>query len=186
MTPMRRTITIERLSRPVSTSDLRALASLLVDAVDSGAAVSFVAPLTVDAAEHWWRATVENAEKGICLYVARNGEGIIGTVQMHPAWAPNQPQRAEIAKLIVHSQARRCGIGVRLMEAIERAARDAGIRLLTLDAKRGSGADDLYRRLGWIEVGVIPEFAVDPDGVTPHDAVIFYKRLTDTHAARRP
>jgi GNAT superfamily N-acetyltransferase len=97
---------------------------------------------------------------------------------MHPAWAPNQPHRAEIAKLIVHRRARGAGVGQALMHAIEQAAGDAGFSLLTLDAKRGGAAERLYRRLGWIHAGTIPRFAMDGDGRTPHDAVIFYKDLS--------
>jgi GNAT superfamily N-acetyltransferase len=98
---------------------------------------------------------------------------------MHPAWAPNQPHRAEIAKLMVHRRARGSGIGQELMRGVEEAARDAGFLLLTLDAKRGGAAERLYRRMGWIHAGTIPRFAMDGDGRTPHDAVIFYKDLSD-------
>ena len=49
---------IERLMPPVGDADLRALAHLLIDAVESGAAVSFLAPLTVEGAEDWWRKTL--------------------------------------------------------------------------------------------------------------------------------
>src|SRR5437762_4735106 len=88
---------IERLILPVGASDLRALAQLLVDAVESGAAVSFLAPLTLERAEDWWRRTISASHSGAIFLVARNVEGIVGTVQLHPAWAPNQPHRAEIA-----------------------------------------------------------------------------------------
>ncbi len=70
------------------------------------------------------------------------------------------------------------GLGGRLMQAIESAAREAGFRLLTLDAKRGEAAERLYRRTGWVHAGTIPRYALDPDGRTPHDAVIFYKELS--------
>jgi GNAT superfamily N-acetyltransferase len=170
-------LTVDRLRPPVSDADLRALAHLLVDAVDSGAAVSFVAPLTVEAAAEWWRKTIAAAHSRAIFLVARDGGEIVGTVQLHPAWAPNQPHRAEIAKLLVHRRARRSGLGSRLMHEIEEAARHVGFTLLTLDAKRGAAADHLYRRLGWTAIGAIPAYAVDPDGTTPHDAVIFYKQL---------
>lgn len=173
-----RTHAIERLRPPVGDADVRALAELLVDAVDSGAAVSFLAPLTRERAEAWWRETTSGARAQAVFLVARDAEGIAGTVQLHPAWAPNQPHRAEIAKLIVHRRCRRTGLGTRLMQAVEQEARRAGFTLLTLDAKRGGAADQLYRRLGWTEAGAIPGFAFDSDG-TPHDAVIFYKHLTD-------
>lgn len=168
---------IERLAQPVSDADIRALAQLLVDAVASGAAVSFLATLTVEQAMEWWRAAISGARAGAIFLVARNGDGIIGTVQLQPAWAPNQPHRADIAKLLVHREHRRSGLGTRLMQTIEKEAHRAGFGLLTLDAKGGGAAEQLYRRLGWTVVGSIPDYAFDPDGTTPHDTVIFYKRL---------
>src|SRR5262245_61458545 len=176
MTADGRPHTIERLSPPAGDRDLRELAELLVDAVESGAAVSFMAPLTIEGAEGWWRAILSNSNPAAIFLVARDGAGIAGSVQLHPAWAPNQPHRAEIVKLIVHRRTRRAGLGTQLMRRIEEAAHRAGYTLLTLDAKRGTPAESLYRNLGWVPVGTIPRFAFDPDG-TPHDAVIFYKEL---------
>ena len=169
--------TIERLILPVGDSDLRGLAQLLVDAVESGAAVSFLAPLTLEGAEDWWRRAISASHSRAIFLVARDVGGIVGTVQLHPAWAPNQPHRAEIAKLLVHRRSRRAGLGTQLMRSIEDAARRAGLGLLTLDAKRGEAAEHLYRHMGWTPAGTIPRYALDPDGTTPHDAVIFYKDL---------
>ena len=135
--------------------------------------------MSVAEAEGWWRHTLGAAHARAVFLVARDVDGIAGTVQMHPAWAPNQPHRAEIAKLMVHRRARGSGIGQELMRGVEEAARDAGFLLLTLDAKRGGAAERLYRRMGWIHAGTIPRFAMDGDGRTPHDAVIFYKDLSD-------
>jgi GNAT superfamily N-acetyltransferase len=168
---------VERLVPPVSAADVRSLAELLIDAVESGAAVSFLAPLTLEGAEDWWRRTLSAAPASAIFLVARDADGIVGTVQLHPAWAPNQPHRAEIVKLLVHRRSRRAGLGSQLMHAMEDEARRSGFKLLTLDAKRGGGAEALYRHLGWIHAGTIPRYALDPDGTTPHDAVIFYKAL---------
>jgi len=184
--PDREPWAIERLTPPVAGSDLQALAALLLEAIESGAAVSFLASLTLDGAEDWWRRTITEADPRAIFLVARDADGVAGTVQLHPAWAPNQPHRAEIAKLLVRRRSRGGGLGRLLMASIEDAARSAGFRLLTLDAKRGAPADHLYRRLGWTAVGAIPRYALDPDGRTPHDAVIFYKELApvDGPAAR--
>lgn len=171
-----RTDAVERLTPPVTDAELRSLAALLADAVESGSAVSFLTPFTLDEAEAWWRKTLSECRSGAIFLAARDADGIIGTVQLHPAWAPNQPHRAEIAKLLVHRRSRRTGLGIRLMRAIEHEARLAGFTLLTLDTKRGDAAERLYRRLGWTPVGTIPRYALDPDG-TPHDAVLFYKEL---------
>jgi acetyltransferase len=169
--------TLERLAPPVAEADLDSLAHLLIDAVESGAAVSFLPPLPLDRAREWWRQLVATSDSRAIFLVARDAEGIVGTVQLHPAWAPNQPHRADIAKLIVHRRGRGAGLGTRLMQTIEDAARDAGFRLLTLDAKRGGSAERLYRRIGWVHAGAIPRYALDTDGRTPHDTVIFYKEL---------
>ncbi len=167
---------LERLSLPVSDADLRGLALLLIDAVDSGAAVTFLSPLSVERSEEWWRKTIDSSLPRAVFLVARDAEGLVGTVQLQPAWPPNQQHRADIAKLIVHRRGRGSGLGERLMRAVEAAAQDAGFGLLTLDTKAGDPADRLYRRLGWTAAGAIPGYAHDPDG-TPHEAVFFYKAL---------
>jgi acetyltransferase len=177
--------TIERLTLPADDADIHGLAELLVDTVESGSAVSFLSPLTVETAEAWWRRTIAASDARAIFLVARDDVGIVGTVQLHPAWAPNQPHRAEIVKLIAHRRARGAGLGSELMRRIEDEARRAGFRLLTLDTKRGAAAEHLYRRLGWTAAGTIPRYAYDPDGHTPHDAVIFYKDLWRPDATGR-
>ena len=167
---------IERLSSPVSEADLRSLALLLVDAVESGAAVSFLTVTEAQALD-WWRKQFGAPASGSIVLVARDDQGIVGSVQLHPSWAPNQPHRADVAKLIVHRRARRRGLGAEMMAAVEREAAKAGYRLLVLDSKRGDAGERLYRRLGWNVVGTIPRYALDTDGRTPHDTVLFYKEL---------
>ncbi len=167
---------IERLRPPVSEADLRSLAALLVDAVDSGAAVSFIS-ITQAEAEDWWRRQLANPASGSIHLVARDADGIAGSVQVHPSWAPNQPHHADVSKLIVHRRARKRGLGAQLMAAVEREASAAGFRLLVLDSKRGDAGERLYRRLGWTVVGTIPRFALDTDGRTLHDTVVFCKEL---------
>jgi ribosomal protein S18 acetylase RimI-like enzyme len=167
---------IERLATPVSEADLRSLALLLVDAVESGAAVSFLTVTEAQALD-WWRKQFGAPASGTIVLVARDDQGIVASVQLHPSWAPNQPHRADVAKLIVHRRARRRGLGAEMMAAVEREAANAGYRLLVLDSKRGDAGERLYRRLGWNIVGTIPRYALDTDGHTPHDTVLFYKEL---------
>lgn len=168
---------IEPLGPDVDEADLIGLTDLLIDAVDSGAAVSFLAPLSTDDAMAWWRGVVGSMAAGACVLIARDRDGIVGTVQLHPAWAPNQPHRADVAKLLVHRRGRGAGLGAALMRAIEVVAQERGFTLLTLDARCGGAAERVYRRLGWTEVGVIPRFAYDTDGIGLHDDVLFYKEL---------
>jgi GNAT superfamily N-acetyltransferase len=170
------TLTIEALSRDAADVDVHSLAELLVDAVGSGAGVSFMGDLTIRDAETWWRSVLDSLpERGVIL-VARDGAEIVGTVQLHPAWAPNQPHRADVAKLIVHRRARKHGVAHALMERVEQRALEKGFTLLLLDTCEGSAAERLYTRLGWTRVGVVPGFAFNPDG-SICDTVFFYKRL---------
>lgn len=167
---------IEELPRPASDYDIRALAALLLDAVASGASVGFLDSLTQAEAEAWWRTKLSTADPRAVFLVARDGDGIAGTVQLLPAPMPNQPHRADVAKLQVHRRARGQGLGRALMEAIEARARASGFTLLTLDTKRGDVAEKLYEQTGWTRVGVIPNYALDPDG-SWCDTVVFYKEL---------
>jgi GNAT superfamily N-acetyltransferase len=162
---------IEQLILPASDADIEGLALLLLDATAAGASVGFLDDTTLDSAKEWWRASITNAS---IILVARDELGIAGTVQLRPASMPNQRHRADVAKLLVHRRARGKGLGTMLMEEIERRARVAGFTLLTLDTKRGDAAESLYRRSGWTEVGVIPGYALNPDG-SLCDTIVFYK-----------
>jgi GNAT superfamily N-acetyltransferase len=169
-------ITIDSLAAPLAPSDLEQLTDLLVDVVDGNASVSFMAGLSRDDARDWWRRTVGEAGGRTVILAARDQSGIVGSVQLHPAWAPNQPHRADVAKLLVHRRARRRGLARALMANLEARAAANGFTLLVLDTCQGTPAEALYRALGWTEVGVIPRFALTPDGGTC-DTVFFYKEL---------
>ena len=99
-----------------------------------------------------------------------------GTVQIFIATPPNQPHRADVAKLLVLRSTRGQGIATRLMQAAEEAARRAGKSLLVLDTVTGSEAEKLYLRLGWTAAGIIPNYALMPDG-TPCATTVFWKQL---------
>lgn len=182
---------IEVLTTPCEERDLQALAALLVDAVDAGAAVSFLQPLSLAQAEAWWRSALASLHPKGAVLVARDpdqgaGSGeIVATVQLQPAWAPNQPHRAEVCKMIVHRRAQRRGLGRQLMQAVERIAGERGFTLLTLDARAGGAAERLYRALGWTFVGTIPDYAVDADGQGLHDTVVFYRRVAPSDPPAR-
>jgi GNAT superfamily N-acetyltransferase len=168
-------IAIERI-RDASDTVVSELAAVLLDALDSNAGVSFMPGLTKAQAEEWWRRILSSATPRTVVLIARDDEGVVGTVQLQPAWAPNQPHRADVAKLIVHRRGRRRGVGRALMHELERHAREQRFTLLVLDTCKGSAAERLYTSLGWTRVGEVPHFALNPDGSTC-DTVFFYKTL---------
>jgi GNAT superfamily N-acetyltransferase len=153
------------------------LAELLFDAVDSGASVGFVRPFTRDDAAAWWRGIAPELARGVTLVLAASVEGrVVGTAQLRLAQLPNSRHRAEVAKVLVHRDARRRGIGRVLMSAIEDLARRHRRTLLFLDTITGSDAVRLYEGLGWTRAGEIPRYAGMPDG-TLAPTTIFFKEL---------
>lgn len=136
-------------------------------------------PLSQERALAFWLQVAAGVECGKrILLVAEDSaaQRWVGTVQVVFAEAENQPHRADVAKMLVHRQARRQGLGERLMRAAEDAARQAGKTVLVLDTVTDSDAERLYARLGWQRVGVIPNYALWPDG-RPCPTTYFHKQL---------
>ena len=159
-------------------ADIEQLADVLVDCVEGGASVSFMQPLShLKAASFWRGLTAEIIAGQRLLLIARDAQDIIvGTVQVVLASSENQPHRADIAKMLVHRSARQRGIGAALMRAAETAARSAGRTLLVLDTATGSEAERLYAKLGWVRVGVVPDYALWPAGGFC-GTTFYYRRL---------
>jgi GNAT superfamily N-acetyltransferase len=167
---------IRRLST-VDDATIDALADVLIDCVEGGASVSFMSPLTRDHAEAFWSHVARGVETGArALLVAEDELGVCGTVQLVLEQPENQPHRADVAKMLIHRRARRRGLGEALMRATEATARDYGKTLLVLDTVTGADAERLYARLGWQRVGVIPGYALMPDGALC-DTTVFYRAL---------
>lgn len=157
-------IEIRRLSS-VDGGAIGELAGVLLDCVAGGASVGFMASLTRDQAEAFWRKVAADVAAGRrALLVAADEAGICGTVQLVLDLPDNQPHRADLCKMLVHRRARRSGLGAALMTAAEDLARQCGRTLLVLDAVTGGDAARLYTRLGWTRVGDVPGFALYPDG----------------------
>ncbi len=156
---------------------IEALSDVLIDCVEGGASVSFMLPMTRDKARAFWRRVAAGVERGERIVVVAEDEtgAIIGTAQVVNAESENQPHRADVAKMLVKRSARRRGAGELLLEAAERAARDAGKTLLVLDTASAE-AERLYTRSGWQRVGVIPDYALLPDG-PPCATILFFKQL---------
>lgn len=149
------------------------LAALLIETVEGGSSVGFLAPLDRGAAATWWRERAVSVEKGCHqVWIARDGERVAGTIGLVRATLPNAQHRAEVAKLMVRPSSRGRGVGRALLTAVERSAAAEGLSLLILDTETGCPAEQLYRSAGWTECGSIPEYAKDPAGALK--ATTFY------------
>jgi ribosomal protein S18 acetylase RimI-like enzyme len=153
------------------------LIALLQDAVHDGASVGFIAPLSEAKAEEYWREAIQELASGrTLLLIAEEAGAIVGSVQLALAMRENGLHRAEVQKLMTHTAHRRKGIAATLMEAIEAEANCLNRSLLTLDTRKGDAAEILYRKLGYQEAGVIPQYAKSSSGEL-QDTIFFYRVL---------
>lgn len=176
--PPTTSVVVRRLDAAQAPACIAALAEVLIDCVDGGASVSFMGPLPRDKALAFWRGVADGVARGErVLLVAEDAAGrIVGTVQLITAQPDNQPHRADVAKMLVHRDARRRGVAQQLMAAADDAARAAGKTVLVLDTVTGGDAERLYQRAGWQRVGEIPKYALMPDGAAC-STTYFYKHL---------
>ena len=154
------------------------LSALLRDAVDSGASIGFLPPLTEADAVAYWRSVADALGDGSrVVLAAHDGElGLVGSAQLDLAMRGNARHRAEVSKIMVHRRARRRGIGRVLMLALEDHARRLGRTTLVLDTRQGDPSEALYRALGWTFAGAIPRYARSASGALDGTA-IYYKLL---------
>jgi acetyltransferase len=181
-----RGISIETVSTASGSLLLPDLTTLLIDTVEHGASVGFLAPLNMDDARRYWLGVLDELARGnLHMWVAHEYGRVIGTVQLDPSPRANGRNRAEVCKLMVHSAWRGRGIASLLMASLEGAAHKLGRGLLFLDTEAGSGAEGLYAALGYTRVGEIPAYATSPDGVLRGTAY-YYKQLIDRSSSPLP
>jgi len=170
-------VSIRLLTPAQTTAALPALADILADCVEGGASVGFLSPYRPQDAMPYWEGVARAVGNGeTVLLVAEKNGAILGTVQLGIGTLPNQPHRADLKKLLVHRRARGLGLSRLLMDAAEKAAAAHGRHILVLDTATGSPAEMIYEKLGWQRVGVIPHYALMPDG-RYCGSTFFYKAL---------
>ena len=150
------------------------LVALLLDAVRQGASVGFLADIDAQQAQGYFdevKAKLASGEQ--LLWVIAQGQEVLGSVQLGLCLKPNGLNRGEVQKLLVHSDARRRGLGQQLMGALEAEARQIGRGMLFLDTEAGSAAEVFYRALGYAKAGEIPDYACGPDGAYRATALYF-------------
>jgi ribosomal protein S18 acetylase RimI-like enzyme len=136
-------------------------------------------PFSFDDARAFWATKVVPGviDRSRIVLIARIEDEIVGTVQVLLDTPANQRHRAEMAKLLVHPKARRRGVARALMQAVENIARKEGRALITLDTRTGDRAEPLYLSLGYVQAGIIPRYAIDPEGRKLEATTVLYKEL---------
>lgn len=155
------------------------LGRLMHDCVHAGASIGYILPFSPEDGEAFWTRKVLPGLRngGLVLVVAKEGDRVAGAVQLDHDTPPNQPHRAEVRKLLVHTDFRRRGLARRLMERIEAEARALGRSLLTLDTRTGDHAEPLYASLGYQTTGIIPGYCLDPFENRLDSTTVMYKQV---------
>jgi ribosomal protein S18 acetylase RimI-like enzyme len=154
-----------------------ALSELLVETVASGGSVSFMHPLSLEVADAFWRDSLAAASRGERIVLgAFDGESLIATVTLLLSLPPNQPHRAEIAKMMTRLSHRHRGIATQLMHSAEKMAIERDRTLLVLDTAVDEGASGLYEGLGFNLSGIIPDYALRPHGGLT-GTMIYWKKI---------
>ena len=172
-------VAISAFTAPDIARHLSSLGALLHACVHAGASINFVLPFSQSQSEAFWRDKVMPAVRagGRTLLVADDGQRIVGSVQLDTDTPPNQPHRAEVAKLMVHPDFRRRGIARTLMVELQRLARAQQRSLITLDTRTGDSAEPLYASLGYRTAGIIPGYCRDTVEDRLDATTIMYKAL---------
>lgn len=156
---------------------ITALAGIIIETVANGGSVSFMHPMSLQQATAFWEASLAAADRGERIILgAYDGDTLIGTVTLLLDCPPNQPHRAELAKMMTSISHRGRGVARSLVAEAERLAIAHGKTILNLDTAEDEGAGGFYDKLGYQRVGVIPDFALKPHGGLT-GTIIYYKRL---------
>jgi len=167
-----------------STAIRAALSDILVEVVSNGGSVSFMHPLPVETASRFWEGSLAAADRGERIVLgAFDGDTLIGTVTLLLDLPPNQPHRAEIAKMMTRLSHRNRGAASALLRTAEAMALARGRTLLVLDTAVDDGASALYERTGFRLAGIIPDYALKPHGGLT-GTMIYWKRLAEDQPAR--
>ena len=172
-------ITIHALNPGDLDAHADALAGIMAETVSDGAAIGYMQPFSpADGLAFFMGQVFPEVRAGRRRLLVAMLDGVpAGSVQLITSLPPNQPHRCEVAKMMVAPAARRKGIGRALMRAVDAEAVAAGKSLITLDTRTGDRAEPLYRAAGFRIAGVIPGFALDPDGRALHATTYMYKTL---------
>ena len=156
---------------------VEALADLLIEVVADGGSVSFMHPLSREDARAFWTGSLAAAGQGDRIVLgAFVGDELAGTLTLLTRCPPNQPHRAEFAKMMTRMAFRGRGIASALIERAEALAVEGGKTLIVLDTAADGGAARLYERAGFVLAGEIPDYALKPHGGLT-GTLLYWKRV---------
>ncbi|KAK3650035.1 hypothetical protein LTR56_006622 [Elasticomyces elasticus] len=130
--------------------------------------------------KHWQSLSteVERGSRVIILQFIDEAESeLMGFVSLSMPFSETGPFRGGVEKLLVSPQHRKNGVARRVMGKLEEVGVEKGRTVLVLDTTIGSGAEYVYPKLGYTEIGIIPKYGIHPHTRELMDEMLFYKDL---------
>ncbi|MFP7494142.1 GNAT family N-acetyltransferase [Terribacillus saccharophilus] len=137
------------------------LSSLFQSIVAGGASMNYLHPMSDKTAFNYWDSVLS---ENVRLFIGLIDGQIAGTVQLQYTDKENGQHRAEIAKLMTSTKARRKGVARKLLQHAEQVAKADGKTLLLLDTEKEGPANKLYQSEDYVLFGEVPDFAQDAFG----------------------
>lgn len=177
VTPSSYSIKQIKSASEVSVEVRKSLIDLLKDSVTNNYSVGFMQDSTEADYEKFWLHEIATCDSKNGIFLAIKGEKVLGSVIITREQRANGGHRAELRKLLVHSDSQKMGIGTALEKSATKYAREIGLKLLYLDSATNFLIDGVYEKWGWQKSGEIPYFAKNPDGSLV-STWFFYKLLS--------
>jgi GNAT superfamily N-acetyltransferase len=119
-------------------------------------------------------------DKRVVHLVAESGGEIVGTIELVPGKGRRGRHRGELRRFVVAESQRGRGVARALLDAARTAAADLGIETLDASTRAGTPAEEIFRKLGFVEFGRLEGGLVMPfDEEEVYDLVYFYLPVTE-------
>ncbi|KAJ4164597.1 hypothetical protein LMH87_006265 [Akanthomyces muscarius] len=148
---------------------------------------TFLPPLSHDKLLSWWKSRIaEIADGSRIMFLLIDdvdpserikGPEIMGVVMLYMPPSETGPFRCMVEKLLIRKTFRGRGGARLLMAALEAEALNRQRTMLLLDTETGSPAEAVYKKLGYTQVGKIPNYGISPTGELK-DGTFFYKDIS--------
>ncbi len=171
---------VERLTA-FKAGDLHDLCDAADAAILDGGGFGWLTPPSRNVMEPYWQGVLLVPERE--LFVARLDGTIAGSAQLLRPQKNNEAQAltGQLTTFFLAPWARGHGLARMLVEAVERGARKAGLRVLNLDVRDSQKrAIQIYEQLGYHRFGTHPHYAwINDSWVTGY----YYTKVLAEHDA---
>jgi len=163
---------------PVTTTLVDELTALWAKVTNAGGSVGFVAPVTEEGVRPHTVAILARVIDGSDTLVAlTKGEQIVAWCVLAANDSPPRQGWRNVRHVQVDPDRQGEGLGGHLLQAVEAVSRGVlGLEALSLKVRTGTGAEEFYRRHGFVEVGRLPG-AVKVAENDYRDDIIMWRRL---------